>query len=273
MWILIILFAIFLLLKYIKYKKESIKIELDSVTFFEGPLGSGKTRLLTYMAIKSFKKRVMIYKLFRFLEIITFHIFKSKKFIPHVYSNYPIYLGRKYGFSQVVNCQVLNWQYKIEEGSIVVLDEVGYIFPNQKEKTSDDYIFGITWLRHATDCVLLCASQSLSECNIAFRRKVNRCYHLHNCSKFFWRLSSVEVVPVIISEDIKNVYSSSSSDTVLQRFMFLNPKNNFNSRYGRDLYLLKESERNAIASNYNLLLQRLGYKNGDYWKSLSYDIK
>lgn len=270
-WILLIL-VIILLIKYIKFRKESIKIELDSVTFFEGPLGSGKTRLLTSICIREFKRRVRVYKIHKVLEFLSFGIYKSKYFIPNVYSNYPIFLGKRYGFSYVINTSVLNWEYKIEEDSIIVLDEVGYIFPNQKEKTSDDYTFGITWLRHATNATILCASQSLSECNISFRRKVNRCYHLHNCRKFFWFLSAVEVVPVIISEDIKNVYNSNSSESVIQRYMFINPKKNFNSRYGKNLYKLNSNERKVIASDFNILLKRLNYQNGDMWRCLHYDI-
>ena len=269
---IIFIVIIFVVVKFIKFKKESVNIELDSVTFFEGSLGSGKTRLLTSTTIKEFKARVRKYKIFKIIEFLTFNLVKNKYVIPNVYSNYPIYLGKKYGFSRVINTDVLNWEYKIEEDSIVVLDEVGYVFPNQNTKTSEDFVFGITWLRHGTNATVLCASQSLSECNIAFRRKVNRCYHLHNCRKFFWFLSAVEVVPVIISEDIKNVYSSNTNDKMTQRYMFVNPKNNFNSRYGRSLYKLSKNQRLLIANDFTYLLKLLKYENGDYWRSLHYDL-
>ena len=49
---IIFIVIIFVVVKFIKFKKESVNIELDSVTFFEGSLGSGKTRLLTSTTIK-----------------------------------------------------------------------------------------------------------------------------------------------------------------------------------------------------------------------------
>lgn len=271
MWILFLIIGIILLIKFIKFRRASIKIELDSVTFLEGSLGSGKTRMLTYLTLREFKKRNRFYNIKKLLNKI-FPFVKAPS-IPHVYSNFPIYLGKKYGFSQVVNVEVLNWQFKIEEDSIVVLDEIGYMFPNQKEKTDNAFTFGITWLRHATNALVLCASQSLSECNISFRRKVNRCYHLHDCKKFMFCFSSVEVVPVIISEDINNIYQSNSVDYLDRKFMFKNPKHNFNSRYGRNLYYLPEDKRALVSYDFTQLLKLLKLKNGDFWNSLQYDIK
>lgn len=270
MFFIIVIIIVFIVFKILQWKKTAVKIDLDSITFFEGSLGSGKTTMLVNQAIKLFKSRVFRFKLFNLLNLCSFGLIKNNYLMPTLYSNFPIYINKKYGYSTVINVAVLNWEFKINQDSIVVLDEVGYLFPNEQKKTDNAFTFGLTWFRHGTNSVMLCASQSLSECNISFRRKVNRCYHLHNCKRFFFSISSVEVVPVIISEDINNIYTSNTDDKILEKYYFKYPKKNFNSRYGRNLYNLNKDKRILLSYDFTLLLKEMNLKNGDKWCDLIY---
>ena len=80
---------------YFRFFKGNYKFKFDAVSFFEGSLGSGKTTMLTYCAIRELKKRI---RRNRIIKIINLFIpIKSKKLKLHgtnLYSNYPIFISK-----------------------------------------------------------------------------------------------------------------------------------------------------------------------------------
>lgn len=286
-----ILLIIFLIIKFIR---SNYKLKYDSITFFEGCLGSGKTTIITRLAINERRRRV-IFNFFRpflipvvniLLFIIPFvnivygllclirHeiIYKPEKRGTDIYSNYPIWINRRVGFSYAINKDLLAWLYRVNEDCIICLDEVGYLFPNENKKTDDLYTFCLTWIRHGTNCLMFCASQSLSECNITFRRKVNRCYHLCNFCNSIPFFKKVQITMSIISEDISTITTDHIEDREENWFRFKYPRRHFKSRYGKNYYLLPDDDIKKLSYDYEKTFSMLHLENGSKWESYYYEF-
>ena len=265
--IVLICLLVIVIFVYFRFFKGNYRFKFDAVTFFEGSLGSGKTTMLTYCAIRELKRRIRVN---RFRKFINLFILRKKKklklFGTKLYSNYPIYINKRLGYSIVVNFQLLQWLYRVDEDCIICLDEVSYLFPKEMKMTDKRTVLCLTWLRHATNCLLLCASQSLSECNVSFKRKVCKVFHLTDCKCGLFKLSHVFVREAIISEDMSNVYTDDPDKD--NKFKFIFPVKHFASRYARNLYDLDDKTINELSYNFDKLLVKMNLKNGDRWKDL-----
>lgn len=272
----------------IRFGMTNYKLEYDSWTFFEGSLGSGKTTVLTRLAIKTRRNRIVynffvpllkiglwlipVYNLIRLCQKKENRL-QLKKRGTDIYSNYPIRINRK-EWSYAINKDVLNWIFRVNEDCIVVLDEVGYLFPNEMQKTDPLYVFCMTWFRHGTNAQVFCASQSLSECNVAFRRKVNRVYHLSNIKHCVIPLfSKVQVRQAIISEDMSNQYTDDLQSRESNWFRFKYPAFHFRSRYGKEYYKLDSESLVPISKYYQMTFDKLEMKNGQRWQDYYFRFK
>lgn len=295
-----IIFIIIIVIIIIKFKKRSYPINYDNITFFEATLGGGKTTMLTRCAITERRKRVIknffnpllniiswlipIYNIYLFKELRNYNKkhnltkrkfweFPIKKVGTKIYSNYPIYINKRIGFSEVISKNVLYWDFRVKEDCIICLDEVEYLFPSEMKKTDPLYNFCLTWNRHATNALIFAASQSLSGCNVVFRRKVNRCYHLINMSKSLIPfISKVQVISAMVSEDIKTIYQEDYEERQENWHYFKFPKNHFESRYAKKLYNLPKEEIKELAWDYSKLLKRMKLSDGERWKSYYYEF-
>lgn len=267
-FLIILIVAAFI---FFRLKKNAFKFTFDNVTFFQGSLGAGKTAMLTYHAIKERKRRVLNNFIATIINpFILVKKWKIKKRGTDIYSTYPIYVNKRYGYSYVCSIKVLKWIERVNEDCIVVLDEVGFLFPSEMKKTDPKYTFCMTWLRHATNAFVLSASQSLSECNVLFRRKVNRVYALYGMRRRFLIRSCVNVRSSICSEDMTNIYSDTDPQLL---FTFKYPSKNFHSRYGKQLYDLLDDDIKKLSVDFDYLLSLMGYKFGDKWRSLDYSFE
>lgn len=290
--VVLIVLAVIGIFFLVKFLLTNYKFKFDNFTFFQGSLGSGKTSILTYFAVKLYKKRhrynkfiypVVSILLWIFVPTMLLRLFGKlhyDKLSEEVYSNYPILLNkRKKLYSRVVNTEVLTWIFKMNDSSILVLDEVGYLLPNVingKAVLSDSELrLCLTYLRHATNCTCLMASQSLSEVNKTMRAKINHCYNLSGVKvrKFLKFLpSSVHVFETIVSEDVDTVYSDSTKDYRDNVFRFWFPYNRFASRYAKNMYYLERQDIQILSQKFDLLLKQMGLYSGDTWKSLYYEF-
>ena len=300
MFIVILILLLIVAFIIYKYVANNYKLKYDAFTFFSGSLGSGKTTMLTKEAIKEMKRRY-IYNYLRYPLIILmllipifniFIIFKmitQKKFMildkrnTDVYSTYPIVVNffvpknpKKYKYSYVINKEVLNWLYRIpNDKPIIVLDEMGYLFPSDTKKTDQRYTFCLAWFRHATEASVFTSSQSMSEVNITFRRKVNHCYQLCGLSRTlfsFIGLTKVSVIEYMTSEDITTITSGDTKDINSNYHYFFYPKNRFSSRYARCFYTLSDNTIERLSFNYEYALKLMNLNSGDKWHSLEYEI-
>lgn len=308
--IAIIIIFILISIGMIWILSNNYKFKYDNFTFFEGSLGSGKTTIITKESIKEYIKRKWFNLLIAnkiviwFIRIITLIIpilniviiifwIKDKK-CPidikkrgmDIYSTYPIkyrkWLWSKWQYSIVIDRRLFNWLIKCNEDCIIALDELGYIFPPNTNNngaikmTEKQDVFGLTWLRHAISPCVFCASQSIDEVNITFRRKIQHIYRLSNNKKVLGRISKVSALEIQRSEDsgsIITTFKDTSKDYLTNWHYYIYPKNNFQSRYGKLLYNLEENDLKKVSYDYNYLLDLIGVKVGERWKSLYYLIK
>ena len=121
--------------------------------------------------------------------------------------------------------------------------------------------------------MLFASSQCLDECNISFRRKVNRVYHLRNMKKCLIPIfSKVQIHSAIISEDMNTITKDDTETREQNWYRFKYPRNRFASRYAKNLYKLDNNKIKELSINYQKTFEKMNMKNGDKWKSLYYEL-
>ena len=271
--LLIIVIVCGIIFIFKKIFKNNYKFKFDTITHFQGSLGSGKTTLLVHFAKKWKKKQHFKNRILKILNKLFFN--KFKYVCEDVYSNFPIYFGRKLGWSKICNKGIWTWQYRVPEGCLIVYDELSNDFPNTKGGQAvlvDDLErFTLRWSRHAFDYTAYTACQSLSEVNKNFRQKVQHCYTLSNLTRGLFN-TRVNVVESFSSEDIKTIYNDTDKDHEDNVYKFRNIRNAFDSRYGKEFYDLSSEMLTYIAFNTDKILLLLKKKPKDYWDSYEYNI-
>lgn len=266
-FIILLLVALYL---YIRHLLDNYHFKYDFITVFEGSLGSGKTTMIAYH-VKRVLKRRRRSNIFRFIV----NIFLPKRWkldykCEEVYSDFPLYLGKKFGWAKVLDENFMYWAYKLPKGSIIALDELAFIFPNSNRVSTDLERFTSIWLRHVLgDSFIFAGTQSMSEVAIFLRRRLSHVYHLSNMRKGFFK-SRVNVIDVLMSEDIVNVYQDSVKNFKENIFKFKFPKNMFISTYGSSFYELSYKDRLAV-KNLSDVYDKYKIKVLTYWDNYYYD--
>lgn len=272
--VVLLIFLVIFIILIIRGIRSNYSFKFDTITHFQGALGSGKTTMLVYQAIKWKKKRHLINKLIKIVNKVLPK--KIDLLNEEVYSNFPIYFGAKLGWSKICDKGFWLWQYHVPEGSLIVYDELSNDFPNvidgKAVLVNDLERFCLRWSRHAIDYTAFTACQSLSEVNKNIRQKVQHCYTLSNMNRKKLFRSSVNVIETYASEDIKTIYSDSDKNHEDNVFKFRLKDNSFESRYGKYLYDMDYSLLTYIASNTDKLLILMKKKPLDYWDSYCYNF-
>lgn len=261
-FLIVLCVAIFL---YVKFILGNYHFKFDFITILVGQGGAGKTTLSCAFIRDKLKSRARRNFFRRILNIFLIKRFKLDYECMIVYSTFPIYLGKKYGWSKVITKRLLTWDYKVEKGSLIVLDELAYLFPSRKEVPTLKERFCLTFLRHVLGrgCEIIGATQSLSRCNIALRSVVSHTYNLSNCRKGFI-FSKVNVMDVMISEDINTIYNDTSRNFRDNVYRFRFPKKMFVSDYGKYFENIPSNYLENMDS-YDYIFNLFGLKCGMNW--------
>lgn len=175
----------------------------DTLIAFTGGLGSGKTLWSVTIATSEIVKariRWWVYKVFR----------GDKTAPPQLYSSIPVrWLG---GMSRVLTPDHLLLQTPIEQGSVVLIDEIGgfcsqFDYKIKNVEYFDDFI---RYFRHYIGGKIIVNDQCSENILLQVRRRINTVYNLQRCKtwgipfgkKFF---ASVRVRNITISEEIKTI--------------------------------------------------------------------
>lgn len=234
----------------------SVKLRLQTVNFYSGGLGSGKTLKATDTAIKLRNKS-------KIAHYLTF----KKRPIREIYSNFPILLkGKKknlkryykdlekgkevepkdYGleFSKILTKEHILGIERLPERVIVVLDEASSVFPNQMRKSDENITYAFRWFRHFTDGTLILADQSIGDIDIAIRRRVNIVYNFSNFRKIPFLCYWIDVNKINYMEDvITNIHDVNNFQS--SRIFGFFGKRKFSSRYMKKFYNpMKENIKN-----------------------------
>ena len=264
-----------------------IKLKLQTINFYSGGLGSGKTLQATKTAIKLRNRSVLGYyligkhpvnfaiALFMTINIVVFGLFKvniaslfffvlnililinlikkreilkQKYKIRKIYSNFPILIKKtkkKVIFSEPLKREHLLGIERVEEGSIIVLDEAQIMFPNQKNRSNPKVIWNLTFARHFHNSIIIMCSQSIGNMDVALRRVVNVVYNFSSFRKILFLFYKTDVDKINYMEDvIQNVNNVQEENHMFYFGMF--GKRRYDSRYMRLYYKPNDS----IVSNY-----------------------
>lgn len=271
--IVILLIVILGIIIYNYFKNYHFK--LDGINFFQAQLGGGKSYTLTWCALRCQRRRIFTNKLKTIWNKCTPKKINMTLFPIDIYSNYPIWCGKKIGWSKAINKDIWWWKYKLPEHCIIVYDELANDLPNVrngKAVMSDDRLkFCLRWFRHGTNATIFACSQSLSEVDKTFRAKVQHVYNLNNFKRhLFW--NSLNVVESFISEDITTVYSDSDKNHIENIWRSRLSRKSYYSRYGKNLYNLDDSQITYISHNADKIMKLCGLKNGSSWTSYAFEL-
>jgi len=247
----------------------------DNIIFFQAQLGGGKSYTLTWNGLKEQKRRIRRNWFVKIWNACTPKKINFDILPIEIYSNYPIWCGKKIGWSKAINKNVWKWYDRLPENCIIVYDELANDLPNVrngKAVMSDDRLkFCLRWFRHGTNAKIYACSQSLSEVDKTFRAKVQHVYNLSDFHKhLFW--NSINVVESFISEDITTVYSDTDKKHIVNIWRSRLPKNSYYSRYGKKLYKLNDNMIDYISSHSDSIMDICGLSFGDSWTDYVYDI-
>lgn len=213
MAVLILLFIIFVLVYYRYFR---VKLPLQTVNFYSGGLGSGKTFLLTKKAIALYRSSIWKYRISKILNKLSFGLIEIYP-IRYIYSNYPIKISKK-KYSRILSREHLLGIKKLPEYAIVVIDEASAIFPNQARKSDIAITYNFRWFRHFVGGTLLLADQSVGSIDIEIRRRINIVYYLSDFKSIIGVFYKVNIYRVLYAEDI--ITNTNSVNTVDNNIMY-----------------------------------------------------
>lgn len=208
-WILIIeSIILFILLIWLWVKKY--RPVIDNVSVFTGAPGTGKTKLMTDLAIQKYKSELFKSK-FRNVFIKFFNLFRKNKKslseIPILYSNYPIKLGRN-KFSRKLTLDIVLVQKRVPYRSVFAITEFSSIahaqdFKNEFAKVNVDE--WIRFIRQYTKGGWLFTDDQASDLIMAvIRRRIGKVYNMQSFRKIpLLKIGIVNIRHLSISEDIK----------------------------------------------------------------------
>lgn len=206
----------------------SVKLRLQSVNFYSGGLGSGKTLTATTTAIN-------LYRRSKLLNFLSFGKIKKRE----VYSNFPIILEFKRRKKNNVYSKILTKAHilgteRLPEKVIVVLDETSSIFPNQARKSDKDLTAAIRWFRHWTDGTMILCDQSIGDIDITIRRRINVVYNLSSMRRYWlfkWWCYKIDVNRINYMEDVITNISDVDRFKINNIFRWFGTRRRYESRY------------------------------------------
>lgn len=227
--VILLIFAV-LVVVYLIWKREPKK---QTINFFSGGLGSGKTFMITRIAVNAWRWSLVS-------RYLSFGLLKER----HVYSNYPIrltFLWKQKWSTQLTRSLMLGSE-RLAEKCIVVLDEASRMFPNQNKKSDEIVTFSFRWFRHFTNGMILMADQSIGDIDIAVRRRVNKVYNLSSFRKFL-RFYLVDIEEIQYQEDLQNYVQVRDINDKFKKFAGIFPfRKQYASRYAKNWYIAEFSD-------------------------------
>ena len=180
--------------------KNRLKYKTETITAFTGGLGSGKTflsvcKLRNIVFWQNLKQKWLRLTKRPYREVV-------------VYSNIPLYLGKKRGYARVLKKEHLLLQEKLEGLPVILIDEIG-AFASQFEYKNQNVIVVfdefIRFYRHYTrGGYIVCNDQCSENIVLVVRRRLNKINNLSNFLKIGPLVFYFERM-INISEEIKTI--------------------------------------------------------------------
>lgn len=222
------IFLFLLIIVVLYFVLKSYFIKYDTIIAFTGGLGSGKSFLSVKLAIKLLKRQIRKVKWKNTINFIKCKI-KKTNFeplpIPQLYTNIPVFINKKQGFSIELTEEHLLLRKKIIPRSVVFIDEIGAYasqFEYNNKNISDNFDEFIRLFRHYTLGGYLVVNDQCSE-NIVLtvRRRLNTVNNLFYFRVWFKLIWTVRVRNISISEEIKTIEENDKEDNMSKMWGFM----------------------------------------------------
>ena len=251
----------------------SVHVPLNTVNFFEGMLGGGKTVRVADIIIKKYRQGKLCKFLSKFI-IPIWPLNKLKKklrdldYTDRIYTTFPLRLSKR-GKTKVVNyltgeityvkgiwsrrlttSHVL-WKLPLPDNCLLGVDEMGFLFPSEAKKADPRIVWCFALMRHAFDPLFVGASQSLSQVSKEFRSKVNTIYSLSNFEKHLFGLCyTCDVDRIVYNELVTNIQNIKSIKESNAHIFGIFGRKHFDSRYMREFYHLDLEIQDRFIKNW-----------------------
>lgn len=222
MCVFLVIFIVLIILLIVMVKRSK-KFRFDSIVMINGGVGSGKTLTAVWLAIRSYKKSVRIWKRKNFFRLLLGKQPKQEK--PMLYSNIPLF---NIDFV-LLNQDLIERKVRFNFGSIVLISESSLIANSQDFKRkdlpylNDNLTEFLKLIRHelhgsyrsmfglgGTIPNLICETQSKNDNHFAFDRCITQVMFISKSYNLpFFKLQHCrdlllyEGVENIINDDVK----------------------------------------------------------------------
>lgn len=155
-------------------------LKSDNLMCFIGSLGMGKTRLASSIAVKRFLFTTKLCGVLRYLPFA--YKFFDKQYYPNakLYSTIPLMFKNKI-ISVPLTRDIILMKTKIEEGSVVFIDEIGQVasqWQYDNPLVMRNIQCFIRFFRHFVDGFIVCTDQSETNIVKQIRCRLNKVYHI-----------------------------------------------------------------------------------------------
>lgn len=246
-WIIIIAIVVAVIYCIVQLLRSK-RISNNTVICFTGGLGSGKTFHAVKYAVRAYKSARWRYRFSKIpvLGWILLKFNKATKNKPVMYSNIPVvikYRGKHPEFSRPLLKEHLLMTKPIEEGAIVLIDEVGQ-FASQYDH-DNPYVMEnvqtlIRFFRHFINGRLFLTDQCSDNIVVPIRRRVNIIYNLNDFHRvLFLPIYKCSVKELTVTEDVKNIkdVAEREEEYFCGLLHYFNRKPRYDSRCYSELYM------------------------------------
>lgn len=211
--ILLIILFILLIWYYNKFKR----IKLPNVFLCSGAVKTGKSALSVYLAIRTYRKNVFVWKLqtiicsyLKFLRVKKFRDYE-KPLKPMLYSNIKLLNVRH----NIFTIDILMRKVRIPNKSVVLLDEVALIADSMlyknREINAHLTLFVKLFGHYSHGGTLILNTQSIQDCHYAFKRCINSYVYIHSKIRFPF-VTLFKLQELYYSEDGSNINANINGD-------------------------------------------------------------
>ena len=239
MWVFLIIFIVLVIVLIVLFKRSK-KFRFDSIVMINGGVGSGKTLTAVWLAKRSYKKSVRIWKRKNFFRLLFGKQPKQEK--PMLYSNIPLF---NIDFV-LLNNDLLERKVRFNFGSVVLISESSLIANSQDfkrkdlPKLNDDLTEFLKLIRHelhgsyrslfgfgGTIPNLICETQSKNDNHYAFDRCITQVMFISKSYNLpFFKLQHCR--DLLLYEGVENVLLDDSKEDKSFKW-YLIPKKVFNN--------------------------------------------
>lgn len=196
-WILIVVAVLIIIYWYVKHVK---KLKISNVYFISGAVKTGKSFVSVALAVKTYKRNLLMFRLgYPFLRL-KLHLRKEKYdekvYKPMLYSNIPLRFVKHNRFTK----DILLRKVRIPNKSVILLDETSLLADSMlfkdNEINAELLLFFKLFGHYSHGGTLITNSQTIADNHFSLKRSIGRYLYVYNRTNFifFTRIKGEEKI-------------------------------------------------------------------------------